>query len=104
MIEQPEPDDRPFVAQMGMWKNFEWSKLEKVSKYSDFRGFPLSKSMIAIILLVTLLVLVPINLIYGGAKLESCTPALILCHRYRLHNGRGHLDLEVRTVYWCVDL
>lgn len=59
----PSTDDRPFVAQMGLWRNFDWKALEKVSQWADFRGFPLSKGVIVIILLCVGLLVLPLNLV-----------------------------------------
>jgi hypothetical protein len=69
----PCTDDRPFVAQMGLWRNLDRSKLEKLSKYAEFRGFPVSKISIAIILAVVVVLLIPLNLLpylTRGAKLR----------------------------------
>jgi hypothetical protein len=59
----PATDDRPFVAQMGLWRNLQPDKLEKVSRYAEFRGFPLTKIMIVIILAVILILIIPLNLL-----------------------------------------
>ena len=59
----PCTDDRPFVAQMGLWRNLDRDKLENVSQYAEFYGFPLSKITIAIILLVVIAIIVPLNLL-----------------------------------------
>jgi hypothetical protein len=59
----PCTDDRPFVAQMGLWRNLDRDKLESVSQYAEFYGFPLSKITIAIILLVVVVIVVPLNLL-----------------------------------------
>jgi spermidine synthase len=70
----PTTDNRPFIAQMGMWKNLQWSKMEKVIPYSDVFGFPLSKLIIVIILLVVLFLIVPLNLLpylFKGRKLKA---------------------------------
>ncbi len=58
----PPTDDRPFVAQMGLWKNFQWDRLERLSGYADFQGFPLSKAVIATVLAVVVLLILPLNL------------------------------------------
>lgn len=58
----PCRDSRPFTAQLGLWKNFSFKKLDKLSPY-DFRGFPLSKIMIVIIILVVLILVIPLNLL-----------------------------------------
>jgi len=69
----PCTDNRPFVAQQGQWKNFEWDKLERVLPY-EFYGFPLSKIIIIIILAVALVLIIPLNLIpylKKGEKLKA---------------------------------
>ncbi|MCP4580498.1 MAG: hypothetical protein GY839_02690 [candidate division Zixibacteria bacterium] len=58
----PATDNRPFVAQMGLWRNFEWDKLQRVSGLEVF-GFPISKLLILLIMSVVLLILIPLNLI-----------------------------------------
>ncbi|MBN1479199.1 hypothetical protein EH223_16020 [candidate division KSB1 bacterium] len=70
----PCTDNRPFIAQMGLWKNLQVNKLEKVIPYSDLYGFPLSKMLIVIILIVVLLLVLPLNLLpyfYKGQKLKA---------------------------------
>ncbi len=59
----PVTDDRPFVAQLGLWRNLSSDKLDKVSAYSEFRGFPLSRLIIMIILAVVVVLVIPFNLI-----------------------------------------
>lgn len=59
----PCTDDRPFIAQLGRWRNFDWDKLETLSSYADFSGFPLSKMIIVIILLVVVVLILPLNLL-----------------------------------------
>ena len=59
----PCTDNRPFVAQLGQWRNFSWDKLEKLSNYAEFTGFPLSKMLTVIILAVVVVVLLPLNLV-----------------------------------------
>lgn len=70
----PSTDNRPFIAQMGLWRNLDLDKLEKMRGYEDSLGFPLSKSIILVtIVLVTLLIL-PLNLIpffRPGPKLSA---------------------------------
>jgi hypothetical protein len=58
----PPTDDRPFAAQMGRWSNFTWQGLEEISQWADFRGFPLSKSIIVAILAVIVVLVLPLNL------------------------------------------
>lgn len=58
----PCTDDRPFIAQMGRWKNFRWNKPDKILPY-EFYGFPLSKIIIVIILIVIIVLVLPLNLL-----------------------------------------
>ncbi|WP_462281572.1 spermine/spermidine synthase domain-containing protein [Salinivirga cyanobacteriivorans] len=58
----PTTDDRPFAAQMGLWKNFDIGNIDKISPY-EFKGFPVAKLLILVILLVVGLIVIPINLI-----------------------------------------
>ena len=69
----PTSDNRPFIAQMGLWKNFQWSKMDKIIPYSDLFGFPLSKLIIVIILCVVVVLIIPLNLVpylFKGPKLK----------------------------------
>jgi len=59
----PVSDNRPFVAQLGLWKNLKAENLKKISMYAEFTGFPLSKITMSIVGLVVLLIVLPINLI-----------------------------------------
>ena len=56
----PATDNRPYVAQLGLWKNFRRTALDKVSPY-EFNGFPLARLLAVVILLVGLLVMVPLT-------------------------------------------
>ena len=71
----PATDNRPFVAQFGLWRNFSWDNLKRVNNYSElFMGFPLSKLVIVLVLLVVVVVLIPLNLIpyfKSGPKLAA---------------------------------
>jgi len=59
----PTRDDMPFVAQMGLLRNFELEKLSDVHPIGDVFGFPLSKSILALIVAVVLVIVVPLNLL-----------------------------------------
>ncbi|MCW8925875.1 MAG: hypothetical protein OQJ84_06430, partial [Xanthomonadales bacterium] len=59
----PTRDDLPFVAQMGLLRNFEFEKLRDVHPIGDVFGFPLSKSILALIAAVVLAIVVPLNLL-----------------------------------------
>jgi len=70
----PCTDDRPFIAQMGMWKNLKKENLDKVNQYAEFYGFPLSKVVLAAILAVSLIFIIPLNILpyfRSGRKLRA---------------------------------
>ena len=58
----PNTDNRPFAAQMGLWKNLSFDKEARLLPY-EFRGFPLTKLIVVIIILVVLILIFPITLI-----------------------------------------
>jgi len=58
----PATDNRPFVAQMGLWKNFTWEPVERILPY-EFYGFPLAKVMIVAIIAIIAIVIIPLNLL-----------------------------------------
>jgi hypothetical protein len=59
----PVTDNRPFVAQLGLWKNFTSEKRTKLNPYAEFSGFPMSKLMLVIVLAIVALIAIPINLV-----------------------------------------
>jgi len=59
----PCTDDRPFVAQLGLWKNASVENLRKANWLAEFRGFPMSKLMIVIILVVGGVLTLPLTLL-----------------------------------------
>jgi hypothetical protein len=58
----PCGDDRPFVAQLGLWKNFTLAGLEKVRPY-EFVGFPLAKLLVVMIALAVCVIVLPLTLL-----------------------------------------
>jgi spermidine synthase len=58
----PSTDDRPFTAQLGMWKNFQIDSSGRIPPY-EFTGFPISKIIIVIIMIVVAIIIIPLNLI-----------------------------------------
>ncbi|NQV42562.1 MAG: hypothetical protein HQ506_09425 [Candidatus Marinimicrobia bacterium] len=58
----PNSDNRPFAAQMGLWKNLSFDKEARLLPY-EFRGFPLTKLIVVIIIMVVILFIFPITLI-----------------------------------------
>ncbi len=59
----PCTDNRPYIAQLGLMKNFGLDKLSKMSHYMEIFGFPLSKLMVVIILGIMLILILPLNLL-----------------------------------------
>ncbi|MGE5432220.1 MAG: hypothetical protein ACM3QX_14150, partial [Syntrophomonadaceae bacterium] len=58
----PCNDDRPYIAQLGLWKNVDLSKVKEISPY-EFRGFPISKLIISTILIIICLLVLPLMLL-----------------------------------------
>jgi predicted membrane-bound spermidine synthase len=70
----PVTDNRPFIAQMGLWRNLSEDKLERVIPYAEFYGFPLSAMIMMIILVIAVGLVVPLNLLpylRRGDKLKA---------------------------------
>jgi len=88
----PCDDDRPFVAQMGLWKNLDGKKLERISAL-EVNGFPLAKVLLVVILASTALVAAPLLLLPAflrrGVRLGA-VPGL-----YFLAIGIGFMAVEV---------
>jgi hypothetical protein len=87
----PTSDNRPFAAQMGLWKNFSFEKLDKVLPY-EFFGFPLSKLIIVIILMIIFILIIPINLLPYRFSKEKLKLAPWL---YFFMIGMGFMMIEV---------
>jgi predicted membrane-bound spermidine synthase len=69
----PSTDDKPFVAQLGRWKNFKADNLNEIKPF-EFSGYPLSKLIILIIIGIILLVIIPLNFLpylKKGEKLKA---------------------------------
>jgi hypothetical protein len=78
----PSRDDRPFIAQMGLMRNFEFEKLKSTHPIGDVMGFPLSKAILALIAGLVLIVVLPLNLLpylRRGAKLPARYWAYFFC-------------------------
>lgn len=87
----PTNDNRPFAAQMGLWKNFSIKKLDKVLPY-EFFGFPLAKLIIAIILIIIVILIIPLNLLPYIFSKEKLKPVPWL---YFFMIGMGFMMIEV---------
>lgn len=91
----PSTDDKPFIAQMGLWRNFDLDKLQKMRGYEDSLGFPLSLSIIVVTILLVLLLVLPLNLIpylRSGDKLS--VPAWL----YFFTIGMAFMMLEISYI------
>jgi spermidine synthase len=69
----PCTDNRPFIAQLGLMKNFSFDKLTKVMPW-EFMGFPVSKLLIIVILIIVTAVIIPLNILpyfRKGPKIKS---------------------------------
>jgi hypothetical protein len=87
----PPSDDKPFIAQMGLWKNFSLSGITKLEPY-EFFGFPLAKSIILIILAVIIVLILPLNFIPYFRKGEKLKAVPFL---YFFAIGFGFMAIEV---------
>jgi hypothetical protein len=87
----PAVDNRPYVAQLGLWKNFNLGRLPK-SGLAEFGGFPMAKLLIVVILLIALLLIVPLNLVPYLTGRERLRPAPWL---YFFTIGMAFMAIEV---------
>lgn len=66
-------DDRPYIAQLGLWKNFSPAKLKQISPY-EFKGFPVSKMIVVMILIIISVLVLPmlfLPYLFRGKKLNA---------------------------------
>jgi spermidine synthase len=87
----PSTDDRPFTAQLGLWKNFNMETLKEIKPF-EFFGFPLSKVIILTIIGIILVLIIPLNFlpfIKKGDKLKAA-PWL-----YFFMTGIGFMFVEI---------
>lgn len=87
----PCSDDRPYIAQLGLWKNVEFSKLKEMTPY-EFRGFPVSKLIISAILVIICVLVLPLMLLPYLKKSEKLKAAPWL---YFFAIGAGFMIVEV---------
>jgi len=67
----PCSDDRPFTAQLGLWRNMNLNP-ERLLPF-DYMGYPLSKMIIVAIILIVIVLAIPLNLLpyfKSGEKLK----------------------------------
>jgi len=88
----PCTDDRPFVARMGLMKNLTRERIEKLNKYAEFSGFPLSTLTIVIVLAVVLVIVIPLNLLPYFGKGDKLRPLPWL---YFFLIGMAFMSVEV---------
>jgi hypothetical protein len=68
----PCTDDRPFIAQLGLLRNINQAKWDNIPLY-EFTGFPLSRVIMFIILIICVVCIIPLNLfpyLMKGEKLR----------------------------------
>ncbi len=87
----PCTDDRPFIAQLGLLRNFAPSKLEKLPLY-EFTGFPLSRVIMLVILAVCVVLIIPLLLLPYLTRGEKLRAAPWL---YFFAIGLGYMMIEV---------
>jgi hypothetical protein len=87
----PCTDDKPFIAQLGLLRNLDPSKLQRIPLY-EFTGFPLSRVIILIVLAVCLIFIVPLNLLPYLRKGEKLAAAPWM---YFFAIGMGYMMIEV---------
>jgi hypothetical protein len=88
----PCTDDRPFIAQMGLWRNLTRERLARVSPYDDLAGLPISQLILALIVAVTLLLALPLVLLPYATSREKLPAAGWL---YFLLIGMAFMAVEV---------
>jgi len=87
----PSDDDKPFTAQLGLWKNFKTENMKIIKPY-EFFGFPLSKIIMLVIIAIVLVFVIPLNFLpflFKGDKLKAA-PWL-----YFFLIGMGFMFIEV---------
>ncbi|MFH1052546.1 MAG: hypothetical protein V1779_16630 [bacterium] len=87
----PCSDDRPFIAQMGMWKNLDLSGVQTIQHF-EFTGFPVSKLNIVVILAIVLILIIPLNIIPYKVSKEKLKAVPWL---YFFSIGMGFMAVEV---------
>ena len=68
----PACDNRPFIAQLGRWRNLGPGKLAKLTNYAEFQGFPVSKLILGVLLGVVLVLAVPVLCVPYLRRPRSC--------------------------------
>jgi len=70
----PCTDDRPFAAQLGLWRNLALKPGTPIKAFGEFQGFPLSKAILVVVLLVVVALIVPLNLLPFLQRSERLGP------------------------------
>ncbi len=69
----PCTDNKPFIAQMGMWKNLSFSGKNKIVAL-EYSGYPISKLNILVIVLILIIIIIPLNLVPYFRKGKKLKP------------------------------
>ncbi|MBM2814892.1 MAG: spermidine synthase [Ignavibacteria bacterium] len=88
----PTTDDRPFIAQTGLWRNLEKANTKKVLASDEFYGFPVSQIIILIILIVSICIILPLNLLPYRQKGKKPEPRSML---YFFLIGLAYISVEI---------
>lgn len=87
----PPTDDRPFAAQLGLWRNVTQERLAQISPY-EFMGFPVSKLLIVVVAGVALVLGLPLTLLpllRKGPRLGAAAWGYFFCI------GAAYMAVEV---------
>ncbi|MFH2037296.1 MAG: hypothetical protein ABIJ45_12900, partial [Candidatus Zixiibacteriota bacterium] len=87
----PCTDNRPFTAQLGLWKNFDPNKHSYITRYG-MDGFPLTQTIIIIILVIVFILILPLNLIPYFKKGEKLK---LIPFAYFFIIGIAYMAIEV---------
>jgi hypothetical protein len=71
----PCSDDRPFIAQIGLWRNLTRERLAHAGPYGDFSGLPISQLILIVVLLVALVLVLPLVLLPYATSREKLPAA-----------------------------
>jgi len=87
-------DNNPFVAQQGMWSNLSWDNFRELQTF-EFKGFPLAKLIIVVILLIAIFIAIPLNLIPYLTSKDKLRAAPWF---YFFALGMGYMIVEIMLI------
>ena len=89
---EPATDTKPFIAQMGLWRNFSFDKIKKTNIMYDFTGFPLTKTLLAVITMMIILIAIPLCVIPYWFSKEKLKQSFWI---YFFLLGLGYISIEL---------